>query len=128
VFQNAGVNANTGTPVTVMSASVTTQGPGTVFALVTTDTFCSEAQCPAANTPSADGYLWVTSVDNLGVPATEFSYFFLRPNVTESFTRSQTFQVTAAGTHTYYVRGQDDAGAFGFFRSGFTLVFLPAAP
>src|SRR5215207_3861049 len=29
VFQNAGVMANAGTPVTVMSASVTTQGPGT---------------------------------------------------------------------------------------------------
>ena len=125
VFQNAGVTANTGMPQTILSASVTTMGPGKVLALATTDVFCSEAQCPAANNPAADGYLWVTSVDNLGVPATEFSYFFLRPNETENFTRSQNFTISAAGTHTFYMRGQDDVGAFGFFRSGFTLVFLP---
>lgn len=124
-FKNAEVLANTGAPVTILSAAVTTTGPGKLLALGTTETFCTEAQCPAANSPAAEGYLWVASVDNLGVPATEFSYFFLRPNETENFSRSEDFPITAAGTHTFYLRGQDDAGVFGFYRSGLTLVFLP---
>lgn len=121
----AGVPADSGAAMTVISAEITTTTPGQLLAIGTSDVYCTTSQCPTNGTPPAEGYMWITSVDNLGVPATDHDYFHLVPSVTESLTRSMAFTLDTAGTRTYYLRGQDDAGAFTFYRPSLTLVFVP---
>jgi hypothetical protein len=121
---NTGVTADSGQAITLISAELTTTTPGKVFAIGTADVYCTAQQCPAGS-PAADGYMWISSVDNLGVPATDHSYFHLVPTVSEGITRTMTFTLDSGGTRTFYLRGQDDIGAFTFYRVGLTLVFLP---
>ena len=110
--------------MTMLMATVTTTSPGEVFAIATSDIYCTPTQCPAGN-PAASGYMWISRGDNVNAPIAEFDYFFLAQSETESLTRTARFPIEAAGAHTFNMRGQDAVNAFTFYRPSLTLVFLP---
>jgi len=124
-FNNAGVAANTGMPITIVTGTIQAKGAGDILAIGSSDLFCTATECPATGTPPASGRLWLADDANMAAPAADYDFVFLQPNESQSITRSVFFPVTQAGAYTYNVRGQDVAGDLTYYRSGLTLVYLP---
>jgi hypothetical protein len=118
--------AATATAQTILSAEITVPAGGEILALGSVDLFCSDAECPGTGNPPASGYFWVSPVNNLGVPATEFDYFYLAPNQTESLSRTYSTTLGTPGTFPVYLRGQKLVGGdFAYSRAALTIVYLP---
>jgi hypothetical protein len=115
--------------VTLASATLTTEGPGQLIAVASADVFCmGTTDCPLNGNPTAGGWLWASDEDTTEYQDHEVSYFQMKSNVTETISRTTTFDVAAAGQQTIYLRGERDMsilGWFNFYRRGLTLIFLP---
>lgn len=123
-FMQGGVNATTGTPITILPGVIQAPAAGKVIAVGSSDLFCTATQCPAGS-PAASAYLWIADEANTVAPVADYDFVFLQPNITTSITRTSYFPVTAAGPVTYNLRGQDVIGDLAYYRSGLTLIFLP---
>jgi hypothetical protein len=117
-----------GSVVTLVSASITASGPGTVVAIGSTDAFCtadgpSDHDCDTGGmTP---GFVRIVDTANGAVNTGDgHGYFWLADDTTEAVQRSRVFTVSGAGTRTFYLRGQAQLGEMGFWRNQLTLVFL----
>jgi hypothetical protein len=127
-FNFDGVLLDDAVNTTLLSASVATDRPGQIVAIGTADTYCmSGTDCTTA-TPAAAGWMWLSSEDQLGVPSTDFDYFFMNADTTESLSRTLYFPLPDPGTHSFYLRGvrdPDRTGWFWFYRRALTVIFLP---
>ena len=124
-FKMAGTAANTGMPITIISATIQAKGAGDILAIGSSDLFCTVTECPATGNPPASAYLWMADDMNTVAPTVDYDFVFLQPNESQSLTRSVFFPVTQAGAYTYNLRGQDVMGDLTYYRSGLTLVYLP---
>jgi hypothetical protein len=115
-------------PVTLGSATITTDGPGTLVALGGADVFCmGGTDCPSVGT-SAAGWFWISDEETTEFQTHDFDYFLMTANITEAVSRTATFDVSAAGEKTIYLRGERELrypGWFNFYRRSLTLIFLP---
>ena len=116
--------------VTVQQLTITATGPGKVVAVLNTDVFCAS---PAENmgydcNPNGvtAGYFTLTTNATAAADSGNYEYFFLSPNSSENMARTMVFDAAAAGDLTVYVRARtNSAGAYAFFRSSLTLLFIP---
>lgn len=117
-----------GNTVTLVSATLSVPGPGTIVAMGATDAFCSTAggtdhDCDSSG--QTPGHVRVVDTSTGGVTTGDGrSYFWLADDTTEAVHRSNVFTVGSAGTYTYYLRGVADFGEIGFWRNQLTLVYL----
>lgn len=124
-FKMAGTAANTGMPITIVSATIQAKGAGDILAIGSSDLFCTATECPATGNPPASAYLWMADDANTTAPNVDYDFVYLQPNESQSITRTVSFPVTQAGAYTYNLRGQDVMGDLTYYRSGLTLVYLP---
>ena len=127
-FNFDGVLMDDALDATLLAASLTTDRPGQIVAIGSADLYCmSGTDCTTA-TPAAGGWMWLSSEDQLSVPATDFDYFVMNADTTESLTRTLYFPLPTPGTHSFYLRGKRDqarTGWFSFYRRALTVIFLP---
>jgi hypothetical protein len=116
-------------PVTLAMATITTDGPGQLVALGSADVYCmGVTDCPSGAMPTSAGWFWIADENTESFADYDYDYFRINPNVTEAVSRTTTFDVTAAGDTTIYLRGERETaytGWFNFYRRGLTLIFLP---
>ena len=127
----AGGNTNSsGAAVTPLSGSLTVPASGSIVAIASVDVFCASPALgggyDCASSGITDGYATLSDSATAGSNSSNYDYFYLTPNATESLTRTAVFPVTA-GTSTFYLRASAVDGQIGFFRSQLTLLFIPHA-
>jgi hypothetical protein len=126
---NTGVYSTAPETVTVLEASITVPGSGTIVAIGSADAFCAAPgyglgyDCAASGPTS--GILTVADDPTAPARSGNMAFFWLAPNTTASVTRSATFEVPSAGEYHYYLRGVARAGQIGFWRGALTLLFVP---
>ncbi|MBS2013545.1 MAG: hypothetical protein JST00_11690 [Deltaproteobacteria bacterium] len=113
--------------LTALQATLKAPGPGKVVAIASADVFCSGVSSTfACVSPPVGGELWV-GLPTDAAPSASYSYFWLDPDVTEAMSRTEVFDVKAAGDVTIAIRARvPGIGNFGIFRRSLTLVFVPA--
>lgn len=121
-YDPGSINTTSTASITVDSISFTASGAGTAYVVASTDVYCSTANCSATRT---DGYLTLTSSSTGSSSSGAYSFFYLTEDRTENFSRSAVFNVTGAGTRTYYLRGSAASGSITFHRPQITVIFFP---
>lgn len=110
---------------TALSATLSAPGPGKIIAISSMDAYCyaggNEFLCASAG--GSTGY-YTLSTNAAAAPNTgSYDYFLLKPDETESTSRTAVFDVAAAGDVTVHIRA---SGAYGLWRRSLTLVFVPS--
>lgn len=118
----------------LVTASLTAPGPGTVVATASADLFCDTFATTSATycaTGNAEFYAAISPLSTL-VDASAFMaipahfYGYLAKDVTNNVHVTQVFTVSSAGNYTYYFRGRNyNSGKMGAYRQRLTLVYLP---
>lgn len=125
---------NGDTTTSLVTASLTAPGPGTVVATASADLFCDTFATTSATyctTGIAEFYAAITPLSTLSdasafmaIPAHFYGY--LAKDLTNNIHVTQVFTVGSAGNYTYYFRGRNyNPGKMGAYRQRLTLVFLP---
>jgi hypothetical protein len=109
--------------LTIDSISFTASGAGTAYVVASVDAFCTPSNC--ASSGATEGYLTLANSATAGAASGNYSFFFLTNDRTENLSRSAVFNVSGAGTQTYYLRGAANSGSIGFFRPQLTVIFFP---
>jgi hypothetical protein len=123
-------NVGSNTTATVQQLSIAAPGPGKVIALITADLFCASPALDLGYDCNASGVTagtWTLTTNASAAANTgDYDYFYLSQNSTENVARHSVFTVASAQNVTVYVRARTDtAGAYAFFRSSLTLLFIP---
>lgn len=133
-YTQAGIGPVNANAQTLQQATITTPGAGRILAIVSVEAFCDASTCDGffgAGTGAA--WVWVTDDATDDVPGVgdSFSLVALQPGFSEAISRTEVFDVNAAGTFTDYVRGEGGASIFSttqgasFFRRQLTLIYVP---
>jgi hypothetical protein len=130
-------NPNVGTYVaapntaTVLEASITVPGSGSLMIVGSADAYCAYPALglgyDCSPTVATTGYLSVSQDPSAPAASGNYSFFSLAANRTLSVSRSATFTVPEAGTYSFYLRGSAQTGQIGYWRGSLTLLFVPHA-
>ena len=130
-YLEGGVNVPTGgASTTVTSATIAAPGAGKVIAISSADTFCASPAIGNGHDCNANGattgYYTLATTASADAASGAYDFFYVSPNSTENSSRTAVFNVAAAGNVTVYLRAKtSSAGAYGFWRTSLTLVFVP---
>jgi hypothetical protein len=126
---NVSINSTAPDSVTLMEATISVPGKGTVFAIGSADAFCASPgyglgyDCASSGTTS--GLMTIAESPDALANSGDRAFFWLSPNTTANVTRATTFPVVSEGDYTFYLRGAAKSGEVGFWRSDLTLLFIP---
>ena len=125
-YDETGVNSAEGVDETLLSVTVNASGPGTVLVFGSADVYCSSTGAPACDGSGVTPAFLVVTDAASGDPTTSAgrSYAHLTDDTTENMATAGSFTVGAAGSYTYYLRGEAQFGNVSFWRRHLNAVFV----